>query len=55
MNQFQSIESGAGILKKDYETSSPEIEALKRRRAKLTDQLAVPSKEELESQLPIGG
>lgn len=55
MNQFQSIESGAGILKKDYESSSPQIEALKRRRAKLTDQLKISTKEESENELPNGG
>lgn len=54
MNQFQSIESGAGILKKDYESSSPQIEALKRRRAKLTDQLTTSTALELESEPKLG-
>lgn len=37
-----------GILKKDYEPNSPQIEALKRRRAKLTERLTTDTKGEAE-------
>ena len=50
MNTFASTINPTtnGILKKDYEPNSPQIEALKRRRAKLTNKLGVSTREELE-------
>lgn len=57
MNQFQSIESGSGLLKNSYQgdvrdqqTESPMVKALRERRKRLTEKIAVPSKEEAEGQ-----
>jgi hypothetical protein len=56
MNDFQNTNSGQGMLKLDYDPSqSPQLEALKRRRAKLGDKIAVPDKEDAESSLSIQG
>lgn len=54
MNTFASTLNSPGLLKKDYESSSPQIEALKRRRAKLTDQLTTSTALELESEPKLG-
>ncbi len=50
MNDFQSIQSGQGLLKDDYqESDSPITVALKRRRKALGDKVAVPSKEDADA------
>jgi hypothetical protein len=52
MNDFQSLNSGAGMLKSDYGTASgqdsPVLAALKRKRKNLSDKVVVPTKEKIE-------
>jgi hypothetical protein len=51
MNAFQSIQSGSGLLQDAYQFQpSTQLEALKRRRDKLTDKIDVPSKDKAELQ-----
>lgn len=45
MNNFQSIDSGDGLLKINYD---PMYQALKKRRDGLTDKIMVPTKDKLE-------
>jgi hypothetical protein len=56
MNDFQTTQSGAGMLKQVYDPDdNPQLEALKRRRAKLGDKISVPTKEDAENSLQIQG
>lgn len=50
VNSFQSISSGSGILEDSYDDDKrdTQLEALRRRRQKIQDQLPVPSKDNLE-------
>lgn len=56
MNTFTSTTNPQtnGILKLDYQTNSPQIEALKRRRAKLTENITTPVRDELNSESKLG-
>ena len=52
MNQFASTENSGGLLKNYYDKESRSdsmLDALKRRRDKLTDKVIVPTKEKLEA------
>lgn len=48
MNEFQSIQSGQGLLKDNYNEDTPISNALRKRRKKLEDKVIVPSKEDAE-------
>jgi hypothetical protein len=51
MNEFQSIQSGSGILKDSYD-ESPVSSALKERRKKRAQSISTPTKDELENSEP---
>ena len=49
MNEVQSVESGAGLLKNAYDAGdSPTTLALKKRKAKMADKIPVPDKDEVD-------
>lgn len=48
MNSFQSIESGVGLLRKNYNEDTPIANALHKRVQKLKEKTIEPTKEELE-------
>lgn len=51
MNNFSSTANNSGLLKNYYDSGSRSdsmLDALKRRRDKLTDKVVVPTKEKLE-------
>lgn len=50
MNNFQSIQSGQGMLKTAYPSSgeNPVLTALKRRRDNLTNKVTTPTKDKIE-------
>lgn len=47
MDNFQSIQSGAGLLKNSYD-DSPVSQALKKRIVKIKEKTVIPTKDELE-------
>lgn len=47
MDQFQTIQSGKGLLKDQYDDSPVSI-ALKRRAARLKEKTEIPTKDEVE-------
>lgn len=51
MNNFQGIQSGAGLLKQVYNgpSKTPTEEALRRRLKRSSDKILVQTKEEIES------
>lgn len=49
MNNFQNIQSGAGLLKDVYDPGeTPILDALRQRRRRSADKLLVPTKDDLE-------
>lgn len=53
MNDFQSVESGRGLLKDFYDdgdaTESAVRDALREKRRKLSEKILVPTKEDMEN------
>lgn len=48
MNNFQSIQSGKGLLKDQYNEDNPVSRALAARAVKLKEKTTIPTKDELE-------
>jgi peptide subunit release factor 1 (eRF1) len=48
VNSFQGVQSGAGLLKINYDDESPLEQALRKRADRLKDKTYTPTKDELE-------